>query len=135
MRKRCKSFSKRDKCWAGNYYYEIYDINGVKYIKFNYEFGRVDRDLPYLAWMLYEYNESTPVSLEKFLEFDPYYQRSKILGKPVEHLFIEPEPCWELANKLLTCDIEGNIVSPDGRVTLNILEINELTPCDYYIGV
>lgn len=135
MRKRCLSLSKKDKWWSGNYYYEIYEVDGIKHIKFNYEFGRVDRDLPYLAWMVYEYNESISIPLEKFLEFDPYYQRSKTLGKPIEHLFIEPEPCWELANQLLTSDMDGNIISPKGRVTLNILKITEDTPCDYYIGV
>lgn len=122
-----KSFTNKEKCWDSFYYYEIFNNNGQKSLRVDYHIRRVDRGLDYLSWSILEY-ECDIITIENFLEWDRFYQLDNMIKSFDEYLYNEPYECFRKANELMTLN------DVDGRIRLDIIDINEDTPCGSYFG-
>lgn len=128
------NISRKELGWDSFYYYKIYEDDGLKKIKYDCHINRVDIGKPYLSWVVWVY-DCTPMEVETYLEWDRFYQETKMINGYEEYEF-EPQECFEIANLLLNqpeFDSINNYIK--GRYRLDRINIDENTPCGYYFGL
>lgn len=124
------NFDKKDKNWDCCNFYQIYMKDDVKTIKFIGITDRASQGKGYLSWICITCGDSCEMSLEDFLEWDVYYQFTKLMERTEEDNIetdLPPQHAFIRANKWVLGD--GN-----GSCFLNLLKITEDTPCGYYYG-
>lgn len=110
-------------------FYRIYMRDGNKYIRFIGQTDRKSTGRGYLSWLAIFFQEECEMLLEDLLEWDVYYQMSRLLETcedTVEKEF-EPQECFTQANSWLLADGEGSEFK-------KLLDLKVDTPCGYYYG-
>lgn len=121
-------FQKNDD-WDNQTFFQIYMKDGEKTIKF---IGSTERaalhDKGYLSWLARFYY-GCELPLAQLLEWDIYYQLSKLLESDENFVEVELEPaeCFEKANEWVKADGSGSKM-------IKILDLTMETPCGYYYG-
>ena len=121
-----KMFFEKNEQWNLVTFYRIYMEAGIKQIQIIGKTDREDRGKNYLSWICSDYEEECCMPIDKFLEWDVFYQL-KMLTENMEDADYEVEPweCYEQANTWIKGDGDGSV-----NLCLTKLTIN--TPCGYY---
>lgn len=127
MSKKVLKFEKKSHDWDGCIFYQIYEKENIKMIKFIGETSRFSTGKGYLGWA-YAYYNGIEMPLEDFLMWDANYQFVKLIERNEDLIYeteVEPYECYEQANEWVLAD--GN-----GSCHLRFSYLSEETSCGFY---